>query len=55
MVRVLRSERGGAAKGRGQGEEEDEIVELEERIKSSGLPEHAMKAAQKELRVNTQY
>ena len=46
-------------RGRGKGvvregggeEEEDEIRELEERVEKAGLPEHALKAAQKELKV----
>ena len=33
------------------GDEQDEISELEQRIASANLPEHAMKAAQKELKV----
>ena len=37
--------------GGGEEEEEDEIRELEERIEKAGLPEHALKAAQKELKV----
>ena len=39
--------------GRGQDEleEEDEIAELEQRLMSSKLPEHALKAAKKELKV----
>ena len=32
-------------------EEEDEMKELAEKIKKAGLPEHALKAAQKELKV----
>ena len=41
--------------GRSQGEEleeEDEIAELEQRLKAAKLPEHALKAAKKELKVN---
>lgn len=40
--------------GRGQEqlEEEDEIAELEQRMKSGNLPEHALKAAKKELKVH---
>lgn len=37
--------------GEGEGEE-DEIMELEERIEKAHLPEHALKAAQKELKVH---
>lgn len=36
--------------GEGEGGE-DEIMELEERIEKAHLPEHALKAAQKELKV----
>ena len=32
-------------------EEEDEVAELEQRLRSSKLPEHALKAATKELKV----
>ena len=32
--------------------EEDEIAELEQRLKSANLPEHALKAAKKELKVH---
>ena len=32
-------------------ETEDEIAELEQRLKAASLPEHALKAAQKELKV----
>ena len=32
-------------------EEEDEIAELEQRMMSSNLPEHALKAAKRELKV----
>ena len=42
--------------GRGQDglpdEEQDEIAELEQRMVSSHLPEHALKAAKKELKVH---
>ena len=41
--------------GRGQEEEleeEDEIVELEQRLRAAKLPEHALKAAKKELKVH---
>ena len=35
-------------------EEEDEISELEQRLRSARLPEHALKAAKKELKVHVQ-
>ena len=37
--------------GEGEDEDEDEMREFEERIEKAGLPEHALKAAQKELKV----
>ena len=40
--------------GRGQEEEleeEDEMAELEQRLRAAKLPEHALKAAKKELKV----
>ena len=47
--------RGGGRRGRvggeANGEEEDEMMELEKRIEKAGLPEHAFKAAHKELKV----
>ena len=46
--------RGVVGDGRGQDasdEEEDEIAELEQRMMSSNLPEHAMKAAKREIKV----
>ena len=59
--RVLRIQLPGRRRGGGgwikegegeeEEEEEDDIRELEERIGKVGLPEHAMKAAQKELKV----
>ena len=33
-------------------EEEDEISELEKKIESANLPEHALKAAKKEMKVS---
>lgn len=52
----LHNLRPGGGRGRGGahssvGEEEDEISELEQRIFSAELPEHALKAAEKELKV----
>ena len=47
-------ETGGRGHKRGGAEEEeegDEMSELEQRIASAKLPEHALKAAQKELKV----
>lgn len=35
----------------GQDDAEDDIMELEQRLKAASLPEHALKAAQKELKV----
>ena len=35
-----------------QHEEEDELTELEERLKAAKLPDHAQKVAQKELKVS---
>lgn len=32
-------------------EEEDEIAELEQRLRAAKLPDHALKAAKKELKV----
>lgn len=32
-------------------EEDDELAELEQRLKEANLPEHALKVAQKELKV----
>lgn len=46
--------RGVVREGVGEGEEEeeeDEMRELEERIETAQLPEHALRAAQKELKV----
>ena len=37
--------------GRGQDAPDDEIAELEQRMMSSNLPEHAMKAAKREIKV----
>lgn len=34
-------------------DEEDELAELQERLKAAKLPEHALKVAQKELKVHT--
>ena len=33
-------------------EEEDEIAELEQRLRAAKLPDHALKAAKKELKVH---
>ena len=43
--------RGREEEGEGLEEEEDEIAELEERLGAAKLPEHALKAAKKELKV----
>ena len=43
--------RGREEEGEGLEEEEDEIVELEERLGAAKLPEHALKVAKKELKV----
>ena len=56
MFRIIRQQGKGGMVGdrRGQDvveEEEDEIAELEQRMMSSKLPEHALKAAKKELKV----
>ena len=57
--RVVRIELPGVRRGRrggresGEEEEEDEMKELEKRIENAGLPEHALKAAQKELKVDS--
>ena len=42
----------GDGRGQEEVEEEDEIAELEQRLRSSKLPEHALKAAKKELKVH---
>ena len=44
--------RRGRVGGEADGEEEDEMMELEKRIEKAGLPEHAFKAAHKELKVS---
>ena len=56
--RVVRIELPGRGRRRGreleeEDEEEDEVRELERRIEKAQLPEHALKAAQKELKVCT--
>ena len=33
-------------------EEDDELAELEEKLKTAQLPDHALKVARKELKVN---
>ena len=44
--------RGREEEGEGlEEEEEDEIAELEQRLGAAKLPEHALKAAKKELKV----
>ena len=43
--------RGREEEGEGLEEEEDEIAELEQRLGAAKLPEHALKAAKKELKV----
>jgi ATP-dependent Lon protease len=47
---VLRRQADGSGGGIIEGDEEDELVELEKKIKTSNLPEHALKAADKELK-----
>ena len=57
MLRIKLPGRGEPARGQGRGEqqemeeEEDESRELERRIERAQLPEHALKAAHKELKV----
>ena len=51
MGRTGGRERGGGGGEAEEEEEEDEMRELEMRIEKAQLPEHALKAAQKELKV----
>lgn len=39
----------------GEEEEEDELTELEERLNAAHLPPHALKVAQKELKVGVHF
>ena len=57
IVHIVRQQgKGGVVRdGRGKEEEleeEDEVAELEQRLRSAKLPEHALKAAKKELKVD---
>ena len=49
--RILETGGRGHKRGGAEEEEGDEMSELEQRIASAKLPEHALKAAQKELKV----
>ena len=51
MLRIELPRGGKGVVREGGGEEDEEMQELEDRIKRAGLPEHALKAAQKELKV----
>lgn len=46
---------GGGGRGLWQEEDEDDLKELEERLNSAKLPDHALKVAQKELKVMSIY
>jgi hypothetical protein len=60
VFRIVRQQKKGGVIGGGRGQEEDgeglddeedEIAELEQRLRAAKLPEHALKAAKKELKV----
>ena len=51
VLRIQLPRRSGGKEGKEEEEEEDEMRELEKRIENAQLPEHALKAAQKELKV----
>lgn len=51
---MVRKPQSGKRGGRGawqRSEDDEELAELEERLKAAGLPDHALKVAQKELKV----
>jgi hypothetical protein len=51
---VIGGGRGQEEEGEGLDDEEDEIAELEQRLRMAKLPEHALKAAKKELKVQNE-
>ena len=52
-IELPRGRRGGREGEEEEEEEEDEMKELQKRIEKAKLPEHALKTALKELKVNT--